>query len=300
MRNKRNDYFLETLYDPTLLMYSEIVDDFEEVRKANSNRLKMLTRNEPDKDGKFRGGNYSTNSPEVERLEYYVEQLKMAEDRAIKDLEAQLRRNPLYKWAQDAKGVGAKQLARLLAIIGDPFVNGRLDQRRTVSALWAYSGLAVTEDGTAPKLRRGVQANWSTRAKTRAYLIAESCVKQLCAACREAKKDPGLDHNECDALAAPVESGSDVLDDHMSSDRQFTGVVEGCTCPKYRRVYDERRQHTAKTRPDWTPGHAHADAVRKVSKEVLKDLWRAARDWHMEKGDKYAAGCVREPGPTGE
>ena len=48
--------------------------------------------------------------------------------------------------------------------------------------------------------------------------------------------------------------------------------------------FHSRRAHTEVTRPDWTAGHSHNDALRKVSKEVLKDLWRAARDLHEEKG----------------
>jgi hypothetical protein len=62
--------------------------------------------------------------------------------------------------------------------------------------------------------------------------------------------------------------------------------VEDCTCSKYRLVYDQRRTHTAITHgPDteipWTKGHSQNDALRIVSKAILKDLWRAARDWHV-------------------
>jgi hypothetical protein len=48
----------------------------------------------------------------------------------------------------------------------------------------------------------------------------------------------------------------------------------------YRTVYDDRRVHTALTHPEWTDGHSHNDGLRIVAKEILKDLWRAARDVH--------------------
>lgn len=84
----------------------------------------------------------------------------------------------------------------------------------------------------AARRRKGERANWSTTAKTRAYLIAESCIKQA--------KSP------------------------------------------FRPVYDNRRARTAVTHPDWTLGHSHNDAMRIVAQAILKDLWRAARDIHMD------------------
>lgn len=56
--------------------------------------------------------------------------------------------------------------------------------------------------------------------------------------------------------------------------------VDGCVCSPYRVVYDRRRAHTAVTRPDWTDGHSHNDAVRVAAKAILRDLWRAAREFH--------------------
>lgn len=85
--------------------------------------------------------------------------------------------------------------------------------------------------GVAPRRRRGVKANWSSTAKMRAYLIAESCIK------------------------------------HRTS--------------PFRAVYEGRRQHTAVTRPDWTDGHSHNDALRVTAKAVLKEMWIEARRLHL-------------------
>ena len=45
----------------------------------------------------------------------------------------------------------------------------------------------------------------------------------------------------------------------------------------YRNVYEETKAHYETVRPEWTPGHRNSAALRKCSKEILKDLWIAAK-----------------------
>ena len=45
----------------------------------------------------------------------------------------------------------------------------------------------------------------------------------------------------------------------------------------YRHAYDERRVHTAVTHPDWTKLHSHQDAMRIMTKCLVRDLWREWR-----------------------
>jgi hypothetical protein len=297
-----------SLADPYLMYKAQIVDDLERARIASENRLRLMTRSEADSDGEERGWGLAVDHPEVVMLAAFVESIKALEKEAVANLQKAMRRHPMWsRWGQHARGIGEKQLARLLAQIGDPYVNVRAQTTRRVSSLWAYCGLHVvfidqsdtdtpttTVDeeqsspavdrtaldtqhgvvggagstpgqgdgadqtvtdgrpdtvGTAPRRRRGQRANWSTLAKVRAYLIAESTVKQRDRQCED-------------------------------------GHVEACTCSPYRLVYDRRRAHTAVThgsdteRP-WTKGHSQNDALRIVSKAILKDLWKAARDWHI-------------------
>ena len=246
-----------SLFDPTLYTLAQYLDDIEGLRKAQGNRRRILTATEPDEDGVMRGFGLDSTHPVVATIEAQIEQLEAIEHQAILSLNRAMRKHPLAGWQKQAKGVGEKQLARLLAAIGDPYINATTGQPRTVSQLWAYSGLHVlpaglaggdkqaaggasghgsydnhnAAAGVAARRRKGVQSNWSTDAKTRAYLIATSCIKQ---------QGP------------------------------------------YREVYLARREHTAVTRPDWTPGHSHADGLRIVSKRILRDLWRAARDYYLE------------------
>jgi hypothetical protein len=114
----------------------------------------------------------------------------------------------------------------------------------------------------AARRQRGQKSNWSTKAKMRAYLIAESCTKQL---------------------RKPCTAGQH---------------VEACECSPYRLLYERRKTNTAgrvhaaacvrcgpSGRPaqpgsPWNDGHRHADALRIVAKAVLKDLWRQAKLIH--------------------
>lgn len=257
------------------------LDGIEDLRKATDNRFRQATRSTADSDGETRGLGLSPEDPEVAAVKATSEALAKIEHEAILNLQRAMRRHPLGPWQKAQLGIGEKQLARLLAAVGDPYWNTLHDRPRTVSELWAYSGLhtlpvgqhtngtqSCFADGApssapppamflsqpnanprgAARRTKGQRANWSTDAKTRAYLIAESCVKQ--------------------------------------------------TRSPYREVYDKRRAATAErvhNRPCpqcngkgktelidslWRAGHQHADALRIVSKAVLRDLWIAARDWH--------------------
>lgn len=45
----------------------------------------------------------------------------------------------------------------------------------------------------------------------------------------------------------------------------------------YRAIYDRRREATAAANPDWTKAHSHMDALRVMTKYMLRDLWSAWR-----------------------
>lgn len=228
-----------------LQQFAQLLDDIEGLRKAQGNRYRILTLNEPDSDGVMRGFGLTENNRSVALVKMLNEDLEDIEGDVIKELQRLMREHPLGSWVKAQKGVGEKQAARLLAEIGDPYyvpeaefedddgnVIVRPARYRTVSELWAYAGLHVDrKNGAAVRRRKGVQSNWKTAIKTRAYLVATSCIK---------------------------------------------------TDGKYREVYDKRRAHTAETHPEWTPGHSHADALRIVSKEILKDLWVESKRLHEE------------------
>jgi hypothetical protein len=271
-----------SLADPFLALAADVLDDLEKVRIANENRLRQLTRDELDADGEERGFGLTEDHPDVARLAALVDGLAKAEHQATLNLQRVMRKHPLGPWVKATAGVGEKQAARLLASIGDPYWNTLHDRPRTVSELWAYCGYHVlparhavadaqihgaggsktghpdqtghdaptTSVGVAPKRQRGAKANWSSAAKMRAYLIAESCIKQ-----RTSPFRPVYDETRA----------------------KYADAVHDVPCA--------RCGPSGKPAPAGSPlsdGHKHARAMRAVSKAVLKELWREAKRIHEE------------------
>lgn len=280
-RFSRGPTMSNRLYDPGLYLLASHLDAVEDLRKATENRLRQATRSVADKDGQVRGLGLLDGDPAVISTSTMLDELVKLEHVTVLDLQRALRRHPLGAWQKRQVGVGEKQLARLLAAIGDPFWHALHDRPRTVSELWAYSGLHTlpvgqTLDDTqtvnaeeepadrapdqrlddtqsapvrgAARRRKGERANWSADAKTRAYLIAESCSKQRSSPYREV-------YDKRRAVTA------EKIHDRPCPQCNGAGKTELILSP-------------------WKPGHQHADALRIVSKAILKDLWIAARDWY--------------------
>jgi hypothetical protein len=171
---------LPVMVDPLLLMHAAAHDDLEKQRIASENRLRILTTTEPDADGEYRGFGLDMTDKDVARLAGITQALAKLEHDAELGLRTAMRRSAIHPWVKRQQGLGDKQVARLLAAIGDPYWNQTENKPRTVSQLWAYCGMHVVKIdgvGQAARRRKGIQANWSTEAKTRAWLVAVSCVK---------------------------------------------------------------------------------------------------------------------------
>lgn len=268
------------LADPLLALAADVLDDLERVRIANENRLRQLTRDEVDVDGLERGFGLTLEHPDVKRLAALVEALAKAEHDAELNLRRQLRQHPLGPWVKQARGVGEKQAARLLASIGDPYWNDLHERPRTVSELWAYAGYHVlrtgqgvsavhaTRAGSAPAggdpdhcffgnqkedvgvaatRARGQKANWSATAKMRTYLVATSIVK----------------------AGGPYRA---VYDDGRA---KYAAATHQSECKRCGPAGKPAQPGTV-----LSDGHKHARALRLVAKAVLKDLWREARRLH--------------------
>lgn len=253
------------LADPLLALAADVLDDLERVRIANENRLRQLTRDTTDKDGEERGFGLTLDHPDVARLAALVNALTKAEHDATLNLQRMVRRHPLGPWIKQAKGVGEKQAARLLAAIGDPYWNELHNRPRRVSELWAFCGYSVhrlpagsnpdhalrdaqaSPVGVAVARQRGAKVNWSPTAKMRAFLVAESIVK----------------------AGGPYRQ---VYDDGRA---KYADAVHQVEC--------KRCGPAGKPAPTGSPlsaGHQHARALRLVAKTVLRDLWREARRIH--------------------
>lgn len=235
------------LFDPLLSLAADVVDDLESNRIANENRLRQLTRTEPDEDGEMRGFGLDVTNPNVARLSAIVDSMREMEHAATLNLQRAMKAHALGPWVQETRGVGLKQAARLLACIGDPYWNTLHERPRTVSELWSYCGMAVTPEGNGPRRRKGMKVNWNPDARMRVRMIAESIVK----------------------AGGPYR----LVYDERKADTE--GRVHAVECPQC--------VGSSKVGEPWRPGHRHADALRVVGKEVLKDMWLEARRIHQER-----------------
>lgn len=257
------------LDDPLLVIAADALDDLERTRIANENRVHQLTRTKVDKDGIDRGFGLDSGVPAVAALEAIVVGIAKLEHAAELQLKRTLRKHPLGPWVKSTVGVGEKQVARLLAAVGDPYWNTLHDRPRTTAELRSYCGLRQDADGVAVTRKKGQKANWSATAKMRVYLVAKSCIRQLRQPCEK-----------------PTE------------DRRWAVHVDGCGCSPYRVIYDSGRVKYAdaihkveckrcgpKGKPavvgsELSDGHKEMRAIRLMERAILEDLWLAARDIH--------------------
>lgn len=271
-----------SLADPFLAFAADVLDDTEATKLANENRLRQLTRTAVDSDGEERGFGLDESHPDVANLAALVELLDTVEQQAVLQLQRKMRKHPLGPWIKAQKGVGDKQAARLLAAIGDPYWNTLHDRPRTVSELWAYCGLHILPAsqferdthgvpaggdsspaggdssqlmpdtqrrgaGVAARRQKGQKANWSTLAKTRAYLISESMLR----------------------------AGNREIYDKRKAATE--GRLHSTSCTRC-----GPKDKPALPGSPWSDGHRHADALRIQSKDLLKELWREAKRLHEE------------------
>jgi hypothetical protein len=235
------------LFDPLLGTLAENVNDLEKVRIANQNRLRQLTRDEDDVDGTNRGFALPEDHPAVMKITAIVEGLEELEALAVKALESQFRVHPLYPLVNSLSGLGSKQTARLLYEIGDPYWNTLHDRPRTLGELWAYCGLHVV-DGVAPEDRPRQRSNWNHDARTRAWLIAQSCV---------------------------IHKTSDFRPIYDAEREYYRDAVHTQACKRC-----GPKGHPAAPGSPLSDGHKHARAVRAIMKGVLRQLWEEARRIH--------------------
>lgn len=254
-----------SLADPFLALAADIVDDLERTRIANENRLRMLTRSEVDEDGVMRGLAMDERDPNVARTAALVEMLAKAEHQAVLNLNKLLREHPLGPWIKQQKGVGEKTAARLLAVVGDPYLNMQTGEIRTVSQLWAYCG----HGDPGRRKRKGMTqdelfALGNPTAKKRTWLIATAILKA------------GGGEEKAIVLApeGPASSAS-LAATYYARKSATEGREHAAEC-----VRCGPSGKPALPGSPWSDAHRHADALRIVGKEFLRQLWLEAKRLH--------------------
>jgi hypothetical protein len=135
----------------------ELLDDLEQIRIANGNRVGAMEREFGDAFG----------------LDAIQAHLTATEHQAELELVRLWRKHPLAPWAKTYRGLGEKSVARLIACIGDPA------DRPNVAKLWAYCGHG---DPARSKKRKGMSQaelfkQGNPRAKRQVWLIAKSLLQ---------------------------------------------------------------------------------------------------------------------------
>lgn len=169
---------------------------------------------------------------------------------------------PIRGWVDTSKGVGIHLVARLLGHLGDPVLatphhwEGAGSKRvliadepyeRTVSQLWQYCG----HGDPTRKPRRGMTADeafemGNPHLKTIVHLLAESCMKQ--------------------------QPGNTYRDTYETRRAATTERLHSAPCVRCGPSGKPAVEGSA-----WSKAHQHADALRIVGKELLRDLWIAAQ-----------------------
>lgn len=163
-------------------------------------------------------------------------------------------------WQKGARGIGEHMLARLLGHLGDP----------AVASPWEWVEKAPKGHTCTERCKKREGKQW--------HLVAgepfSRSLRQLWAYCGHGeamKRRKGMTQDEALAMGNPKLK----MLVHL--------MAESCVKSggPYREVYDVAKAYYLAERPEWsTPkapsGHAHNAALRKVGKEILRDLWVAA------------------------
>lgn len=233
--------------DLLLLALSETFDDVQNDRKRLQNRIGAHSRAGHGHDLILAGL--------FKRATDY-------EKAVAQELQAVMGAHPLGDFFERTPGLGLLSGARLLGALGDPLWNMREDRpRRDVAELWAYCGLHVI-NGARPRRRRGELANWNSKAKTKAIVIATTAFRsggpyreyalQVKAAC-EGKVHQVTCRNT--VYSAPNHTGA----------RPTNGC--GTTAhPEWGEIGSP-----------WRPGHVHQHAISVTAKKILEDLFLEAK-----------------------
>jgi hypothetical protein len=244
------------LLDPLLNFAAVTLDDLEALRKAQENRYRSLTQHGVSENGLEWGYGLDIHHPQVAQAKGLVEALEKLEHTATLNLQRLMRKHSLGPWVKAQPGIGEKQAARLLAAIGDPYWNTLYDRPRLVSELHSYCGLVPGQKRT-----RGQKSNWSTEAKSRAWLCIKSC--NMLDGVPDVKGRP--------RALSPYRA---IIDERRA---KTVGRTHAAPC-----VRCGPKGKPAPVGSPWSAKHSLADGMRIAAKELLKDLWRESRRIHEE------------------
>lgn len=274
-------------------------DDAQDVRTAMMNRVRDVIRKrnediafdvveeekdpeEQDFEKAYKDGNLPDLIEEMKeegKLTHhefnYLQQMLEAASAAqeveerYKDMMSIVTREPIYQqWLDNVYGVSTTLAARLLHKFG------YCEKFPRVSNLWSYSGLAPGQTRV-----RGEQLNYDPEAKTLAWLIADTMIKQgENSMYRVNFYDPYKEKQVSRMERSVCQYCGKRTDEHVSHDGD-----KFCTDEHSQEVTLDDFGIRGKEVPDgatppWTQGHADNRARRYLGKKFLKHYWAISRD----------------------
>lgn len=227
-----------------------------------------------------------------------IAHLMASEDRLSLELRRGMRRHPLSTFIKLAPALGLPSIGRLLGYIGHP-----ANDRPRCKMLLNYCGMMVDEDGKAVKREKGVKSNWSNGAKSLAFVIGLTAIKQRCAPCTEQSEATAMEmrRDKFNQMQADGEIPDEIVFEQVveqwlassetKSKRKWPKGIDlkvtppwqqpphNCSCwadrRVYRTIYDNARVKDLSL--DTSEAHKHNRAVRAVARQILIDLWIASR-----------------------
>ena len=165
-----------------------------------------------------------------------------------KDMRKLARQLPVYAFVEGIKGFGDIGFAVLVGEAGNLSAYPKDPSKRGYDCLWKRLGLASYEGKAYSTWRKagGLSADEWTNA---GYNPSRRAEVHACVAESMAK--------------------------HQLESAEKSGATFGRPLGPYGEVYVRRREHTLVTHPDWTKGHSRDDALRVMTKAVVRDLWKA-------------------------
>ena len=144
------------LKHPRLRVLVEMYYDFQKLRVATENRLRM-----------YELLNLITPLQSA-KLHSVAQDLKRDEKSILEQIEDELETILVWQWLKNIKGIGPAMAAGIISWVDD------ISRSPHVSSLWKYAGMHVV-DGAAPKRRKGEKAEWNQSLRTHMWKV----VKQL-------------------------------------------------------------------------------------------------------------------------
>jgi hypothetical protein len=263
-----------------LQLAADTLDDIEHLRKAASNRVGALTRTGADEDGEIRGLGLDARNDDVARAMAVLDSIAVLENQQVLNLKRIMRKHPLGPFAAAIPGVGEKQVARLIAAVGDPYWADRTHKTaegkiisidsspRTKRELFAYAGLGIAPGGAeARRPTKGMsqvelKALGRPEIKMRAWNIVGAIIKA------QGGKNLGKGHYG-------------VL--YYAEKERLDGAVHTVEC---KRCGPSGKPAAVGTL--LSAGHIDARARRLIMKTLLGDMYDAAEAWHQAQGTAAA------------